>query len=235
MAGAMARVRFAPLNSSPALRRAFALSATPPLPPLSALALADAYNAALSANPLETKVATAAILAIAGDAIAQRAGGAPYDRTRAVSFGLFDAAYRGGFQHAAFPWIVENCRGETLQTAAAGLSLSDPLTNQALLAAVECTAFNQLIVVPVIYYPLFFSITGAVQGLTVPESIERAKRSFVPLTLRNWKFWMPAQVVQFAYLPLELQVPFTCVMGLVWNVILSVAAGRAKGGRRDVG
>ena len=36
-----------------------------------------------------------------------------------------------------------------------------------LLAAVECTALNQLVVVPdAIYYPLFFGVTGAVQGLT---------------------------------------------------------------------
>lgn len=183
--------------------------------------------AALAVHPLETKLATAAALAVAGDAIAQRRDkDAPYDTSRAASFVLFDTAYRGGFQHAAFPWIIEHCRGDTLASLVP--PGAEPLADPSLLAAVECTAFNQLLVVPIVYYPLFFGITGAVQGLSASESVQRAKGSFVDLTLRNWKFWIPAQLAQFALLPEELQVPYTCVMGLVWNVILSAVAGDAR-------
>ena len=57
--------------------------------------------------------------------------------------------------------------------------------------------------------------------------VDRAKEKFAPLTLRNWGFWIPAQYCQFAFLEEQLQVPFTCVMGLVWNVILSAQAGSA--------
>jgi len=199
------------------------ISLGPPLMPL-----IDSYQQALLSSPLETKVATAAVLAVAGDAIAQRAGKAPYDRARAGSFVLFDAAYRGGFQHAAFPWIIDHCRGDALLAATAALPVSVPLADQSLLAAVECTAFNQLLVVPIVYYPLFFGITGAVQGLSAEESLARARSRFVSLTLRNWQFWIPVQFVQFNYLPEEWQVPYTCAMGLVWNVILSAAAGSAR-------
>lgn len=185
-----------------------------------------AYSSALVLYPLETKVATAAVLAVGGDAIAQRRGGGEYDMSRASSFVLFDAAYRGGFQHAAFPWIIEHCSGEVL----GGLlpSYASSMLDPSFVAAMECTAFNQLLVVPIVYYPLFFSITGAVQGLSASESWRRARSSFVDLTIRNWKFWIPAQLVQFALLPIDLQVPYTCVMGLVWNVILSAAAGAAR-------
>ena len=62
-----------------------------------------AYSSALVLYPLETKVATAAVLAVGGDAIAQRRGGEKYDVSRASSFVLFDAAYRGGFQVARQP------------------------------------------------------------------------------------------------------------------------------------
>ena len=89
-------------------------------------------------------------------------------------------------------------------------------------------ALNQLVVVPIIYYPLFFGVTGAVQGLTASASLARARANFVSLTLRNWKFWIPAQLAQFAFLGEEWQVPYTCVMGLVWNIILSAAAGEAR-------
>ena len=44
---------------------------------------------------------------------------------------------------------------------------------------------------------------------------------------------LPARYVipheeQFAFLGEEWQVPYTCVMGLVWNIILSAAAGEAR-------
>ena len=65
------------------------------------------------------------------------------------------------------------------------------------------------------------------QGLSAADSVERARSSFVDLTVRNWKFWIPAQLAQFALLPEEWQVPYTCAMGLVWNIILSAAAGSA--------
>ncbi|KAL1496653.1 hypothetical protein AB1Y20_014254 [Prymnesium parvum] len=205
------------------LPAARALSFTPLDPALAMAAPSSAlhlYTAALQDSPLATKVATAATLAILGDALAQRRDGRPYNLPRAASFVLFDAAYRGGFQHLAFPLIIDLCRGDALRSL---LSLEPSLA-----AAVECTAFNQLLVVPIVYYPLFFSITGAVQGLTLRESFQRAQRSFVELTLRNWWFWIPAQFIQFAFVSIEWQVPYTCAMGLVWNVILSAAAGSAR-------
>ena len=192
--------------------RAFSV---PPIPGL------DAYVTSLAVHPLETKVATAGVLALGSDAIAQRGTDEPYDRARAASFVLFDAAYRGGFQHAAFPWIIEHCRGDLLHSVASGIPMDAA-------AAIECTGFNQLVVVPIVYYPLFFAITGAVQGLDGSASLSRAKSQFVPLTIRNWQFWIPAQLCQFAFLEEQWQVPYTCVMGVIWNVILSASAGSAK-------
>ena len=187
--------------------------------------LVDSYTALLQTHPLETKLATAAVLAAAGDAIAQRREPGPYNSARAGSFVLFDMCYRGGFQHFAFPWIIQNFRGDMLQSLLPQLNVvADPQ----IFSAVECTMFNQLVVVPIVYYPLFFGTTGLVQGLTLDESLQRARERFVDLTLRNWKFWIPAQLLQFALLPEELQVPYTCVMGLVWNIILSASAGSAK-------
>ena len=82
--------------------------------------------------------------------------------------------------------------------------------------------------VPAIYYPLFFGITGAVQGLNLRQVMERARRQFLALQMRNWAFWLPAQYFQFVFLPIEKQVLFTCIAGLVWNIILSALAGSAR-------
>ena len=191
------------------------------------------YSAALLQHPLETNVLTAVAISAAGDAIVQRSewerSGKPYDTPRAISFVLFGAFYQGAFNTRAFPWIQEHCKGDALQALASSLApdaaaLADP----SLYRAVECTAFSQLLVVPLVYYPIFFAVTGCVQGLTAEESVERARGSFVGLQLRNWKFWWPVQLCQFGLLPPEWQVPYACAMGLVWNVILSAAAGSAR-------
>ena len=60
-------------------------------------------------------------------------------------------------------------------------------------------------VVPLVYYPLFFSLTGIVQGLTIEDTIARAREKFLPLVQRNLQFWLPVQIVQFEFVPEELQ------------------------------
>jgi hypothetical protein len=206
----------------------------------------DAYSSALVAAPLATKVVTATVLSVAGDAIAQRRAAvvltdderipelpeAWYDVKRAASFGLFDAAYRGGFQHATFPFIIDKFQGDGLAKLLAngGVDLSvDPN----LMAAAERTIFNQGLVVPTIYYPLFFAVTGSVQGLTREQTVARAEREFPRLLSRNILFWVPVQCSQFAFVPVDWQVSYLSAVGLAWTVILSATAGSAKAGIVD--
>jgi len=181
----------------------------------------QAYSRVLTAHPLETKLATAAVLAVAGDALAQIREREPYNVRRAASFILFDACYRGAFQHATFPLITDTFRGDTIHAIFASLP-------QQVCAALECTAVNQFLIVPTIYYPLFFALTGAVQGLDLNMSMRRAQEKFLPLMLRNYIYWLPVQYCQFAFIAPEWQVPYICAAGLVWNVILSAVAGRAE-------
>lgn len=99
---------------------------------------------------------------------------------------------------------------------------------------IETTA-NQFIVIPIIYYPLFFSLTGYVQGLSIDATIDRAQTTIIPLLKRNWTFWIPIQYFQFGYVDEPLQIPFLCVVGLAWTFILSVAAGSVKTYDAEVG
>ena len=187
--------------------------------------LATQYAAALVSKPVETKVASACVLAIAGDALAQSRDPGPYDARRGASFVAFDSIYRGAFQHYAFPAIQQLCSGAAVGTAIGALAGQPPLEDVA--TAVERTLFNQLVVVPIVYYPLFFLITGALQGLTAEQSTARAAQNFAPLMQRNLLFWLPVQYAQFLYVDLEWQVSYVCAAGLVWNIILSALAGDA--------
>ena len=208
-----------------------AAKASPTTPLVAAQSLLTSYKNQLAAHPLQTKMMTGATLAMCGDAIAQSKEEGPYDARRAASFGTFDMAYRA-LQHASFPWIVEHCRGQFLTAALAGImasahiSITHDVTQN--FAAMEQTLASQLGIVPFLYYPVFFGLTGFMQGLTVEGSVERAQEKFLPLMQRNLLFWIPVQFVQFGFIEENLQIPFLSVCGLAWTFILSIMAGSTK-------
>ena len=184
--------------------------------------LLSQYTHLLKAFPLPTKMLTGASLATAGDAIAQsRDAETPYSKKRSLSFAVFDAAYRC-LQHAAFPIIIATCHGQYLASV---LPTASSSINVSYLAAMEQTLASQLIIVPFIYYPVFFTLTGVIQNLSPDAAWERARDNFGPLMKRNLLFWIPMQFVQFEYVPVDLQIPFLSVCGLAWTCILSLAAG----------
>jgi len=186
--------------------------------------LLSAYKQTLMSHPLPTKMLTGATLAVCGDAIAQsRDPSTEYDTRRASSFAVFDMAYRA-LQHFSFPLIVAACHGQYL----GGLLDANHMLDASQWAAMERTLASQLGIVPFLYYPAFFALTGAVQGLTVTGAVARAQENFIPLMKRNLLFWIPVQFVQFGYIQEDLQIPFLSVCGLAWTFILSVAAGSTK-------
>jgi Mpv17 / PMP22 family len=210
--------------------------------------LSAAYTHALMQHPMATKMMTGGILATTGDAMAQKSsqtknqsgGGGddvnePYDKKRAAGFMAFDMAYRA-VQHKAFPIIVATCHGQYIGEALSALHLSSSslaATQQHAAAAMEQTLASQLGIVPFIYYPVFFALTGFVQGLSVNGSVERAKQNFFPLMQRNLIFWIPVQFIQFAFIDEQLQIPFLSAAGLCWTFILSVTAGSTRSYNND--
>jgi len=185
--------------------------------------LLNAYKHTLHNHPLPTKMITGATLAVSGDAIAQSQDkDKEYDVRRAGSFAAFDMAYRA-LQHVAFPIIVTYFHGQFLGGAVDALHLDHGYG-----AAMEQTLASQLGIVPFLYYPAFFSLTGLLQGLDGKQSFERAQAMFLPLMQRNLLFWIPVQFIQFGFIEESLQIPFLSAAGLCWTFILSVMAGSAK-------
>jgi hypothetical protein len=190
------------------------------------------YKELLKNHPLPTKMMTGATLAVCGDAIAQTQSKTndedsvfEYDKARGASFAVFDMAYRA-LQHFAFPIIVATCHGQYLGSIS--ILSNNNMIDTTQLAAMEQTLSSQLGIVPFLYYPAFFTLTGAIQGLTSSQALTRAKENFLPLMKRNLLFWIPVQFIQFGYIQEDLQIPFLSVAGLAWTFILSVYAGSAK-------
>lgn len=105
--------------------------------------------------------------------------------------------------------------------------LSQPVRHaptEAMLAAAK-VAINQFVVVPLIYMPLFFGVTGTLGGLDFIQTKARAQSLYIPLLTRNYFFWLPMQFVQFFVLPPEWQIPFVSLASLVWTIVLSSVGG----------
>jgi hypothetical protein len=130
------------------------------------------------------------------------------------------------FQYNLFQFLIANLDGTHLSQLVDAAGLAEG-SNLELLGAVERTLTNQLLIIPALYYPIFFLITGIAYGLTLQEMKDRAGQLFLPLLRRNVAFWVPVQFVQFAFVQPELQLPFVCVAGLMWNIILSYVSLQA--------
>jgi len=180
------------------------------------------YGSSLATRPLETNVITAAVLGFGSDYFAQLRDAESYDRRRGVSIAAFSVAYRGIFQYHAFSIMHNLLKGDAL----AALIHAGQTTR--VLAALERTLFNQFLIVPAVYYPLFFALTGAIQGLSPAASLRRARANFLPLMGTTLKFWLPLNLVQFSVMPVGWQVPFVCAVGFAWTAILSVKAGKCS-------
>lgn len=185
------------------------------------------YAQALKTEPMRTKVVTGVCLAVVGDAIAQTRDPKPYDTKRAYSFAAFDGFYRA-VQQITYPPLIAFFQGQFLVGLMGTLGLTVSQDIVPLVAAFEQTLFSQLVIIPTLYYPVFYAITGAVQGLTIEQTVQRAKDTFILLMKRNLLFWIPVQFGVFGFVEESLQITMFIIFGLIWTVILSISAGSVQ-------
>jgi len=145
----------------------------------------EGYKGALVTKPLRTKVFTGASLAVIGDYLAQlkeglSSKGGQYNIPRAASFAAFDSCYRM-FQHVAIPQIVKYGQGNLFYAMFKML----PMVSLPFCTAMERTFLYQFGLIPFFYYPVFFTFTGFMQGLSLEDTVNRAKTTFFPCWKRN--------------------------------------------------
>ena len=88
--------------------------------------------------------------------------------------------------------------------------------------------FDQLIYVPALYYPLYFTCTGLFQGRSIRESLSYYKSSFVNLCLASIVFWTPIQILNFKLIPVLWRNIVVLFSAFVWTLLLSLNADPAK-------
>ena len=168
---------------------------------------------------MTTKMATAFVLACAGDAIAQRIEGvSALSLRRMLVLGGVNVVYIVPI--LTFFYAVN-------EKLAARLQL-EPGTKKTLVQL----AFDQLVNAPIVVAD-FTSLSAWQAPSRAARSRafrggdrRQAARRVRPHDRVNWKVWVLPQLLNFAIVPVNLRVPFANLVGLVWTVILSILANR---------
>ena len=197
--------------------------------------LAAWYSTQLTRSPLATQMVTAGSIAGCGDLLAQQlqrdwwqlqgteqpaAHEASIDWRRTLAFVSFGALYTGGIQSVLFRFYAK-------QWPLALATESYWSRARPVLARLFC---NQFVVVPALYFPLFFGVTETLRGRTPVQAKAHYDSRWWKACQLNYCLWLPAQAVQFALVPVQLQVLFVSGVGLFWQTSLSIAANYGKSG-----
>ena len=154
-----------------------------------------------------------------------------YDVAKTV---LFSACYTGLWQPHWF-----NVLNSYDWTRFIPLGTNPPMplsaTTEALTQSVAPLLVNQLVVIPLAYWPAYFLFLGAAERTDVATSLRTLHTRLPELMRANLTFWLPAQAVQFAYVPVEDQAVYVAVAGVVWNGVLATLSRPGRGAATRTG
>lgn len=184
-----------------------------------------AFLESIARHPLRSAVVTGVAKNSVGDMVAQKI----VEGRRAIDWGqhgtmaLFGASYVGAFQYFLYGKGLKPLHGRLVKplgkAAATGLVL---LLDQGLCA-------------PFLYLSSFVLLKEAREkgpsqtleqlGVNVRDRWRRDVPKALPIM---WTLWVPAQALNYLFVPRALTVPYMNVVGLVWGVILSAMQGKKK-------
>lgn len=177
--------------------------------------LGRSYNETARKWPMRTGVITTLVKTSAADLFAQKVVEAKeeMDWRRHGMFCLFGLGYLGCFQYYLYNHLfVQWCKPIT---AAVGHLGAAPIK----------TFIDQCIHHPLVYFPAFYTLKGAVEGRPIAETYDKYRADLWENCKALWMIWVPAQMVNFTVVPLHLRIPFVAAVSFAWTVVISVMRG----------
>ena len=199
------------------------------------------YSHQLDVNPIPTKCITCGLIAGTGDFMCQSLT-APSDRDnesvhdrrintesplslfswwdplRTARFVCVGIVYVGPTTHVWFNWLARTFPGSHPAQVAKRVVIDQALFSPVFMA---------------VWLPVMWtleSFSESIQGKrTAPESspisislfAKRLQQELFPVVVANWILWIPAQAINFRFVPIKFQVLFSNVVDLLWNAYLS--------------
>jgi hypothetical protein len=72
-----------------------------------------------------------------------------------------------------------------------------------------------------LFIPTFMTTLHLLEG--APQPLSQTRELWWPAVVTNWRLWVPAQLINFGFVPLRFQVLFANGVAVCWNVYLSHA------------
>ena len=176
----------------------------------------EGYNVFLVKHPLPTKALTSGVICGSGDAACQL-----IDRGESTLHSNFDPT-----RTMRFTFLGTFLLAPVLHVWYGRLGIWIPGSKFA--PVLKRLALDQLIFAPV-FIPTFMSSLLILENGTncTPELvIDRLRISWHSALFANWMIWVPANLVNFKFVPGTFQVLFANCVGFVWNAVLSFQASR---------
>jgi hypothetical protein len=183
--------------------------------------------------PLSFAVGYGGIKTVAADAMVQHLveRKPELDRSRLAVFLGFGCFQVGFVQYTLYVSIFSRAFPGAAAFAAAPLAakLRDVRGLQNLAKQV---VLDQFCYHPLCYFPVFYTCQEIVLygfSRAPTEHVQNAITKYIPNAWADltalWKLFIPTSIIQFAFMPMHLRVPFVATVGFVWCGILSSMRG----------
>lgn len=167
----------------------------------------NAYLDALEKAPLLTKCLTCAVLNGVGDILSQTVfEDHPFDWGRLAKFMALGFAFVGPVLSIWYGWLATAVKAGGMQGAIIKL-----VADQGFFAP--------------IFIGSFMSLLLALEGKT-GTIVQKLKTDLPSAIVVNWGIWVPAQFINFRFVPPSLTVLVANIVAVVWNTYLSFVSNR---------
>jgi len=171
-----------------------------------------AYNDALQTSPLLVKSVTASVVLGAADLVGQALEDAKsgdktdLDVARTVRFAFFGLVLQAPWNHFYYQ-ILDGALPPT----------PEPWTST---TAIK-TVIDQFVQAP-IFTILIFAFLGFLEGKSVGAIQQQLDDDYKDTMVANWKLWVPATVINIAFVPPILRVLYLNGVFFFWSIFLSL-------------
>ena len=149
------------------------------------------------------------------------------DWRRNMAFAAFGFVYLGGVQYSIYVPLFSRLfpNAASFATKPLAQKLKD---TRGILAMMAQTFLDQCIHHPFMYFPAFYctkEIVMAEGQADLRRCLQEYQRNMWEDLQALWKIWVPATMVNFAFMPMHLRIPFVAGVSLLWTCILSTMRG----------
>ena len=152
------------------------------------------------------------------------------DWKRNAAFATFGFVYLGGVQY----FIYVPLFGRLFPNAAkfAAKPLKEKIKDVKGIRSLGMQIFlDQCVHHPLSYFPVFYITKELIMSASTGDepdfsrSFDNYRKNIKEDMIALWKIWVPATLVNFAFMPMHMRIPYTAGVSLAWTCVLSSMRG----------